>query len=73
MDWRDALPILQFLLEDPSLQIWISLAAERDVRQPLRHPRKRVRFHISVKNQLQALAMGQGVRRFFPFNNLEAL
>jgi hypothetical protein len=73
MDWRDALRILQFLLEECSLQIWISLAAQRDVRQPLPHPRKRIRFRISVKNHLQALAMGQGVRRIFPLNNLEAL
>jgi hypothetical protein len=72
MDWRDALHILQFLLEDRFLQISISLPAEGDVRQPLRRPHKRVYFRTSVKDRLQAQAMWQGIRQIFRLNNLEA-
>jgi transposase len=72
MGWRDALHILRFLLEDRLLQIWIPSPAERDARQLLRHRHKRVCFRTSVKNQSQALATGQGFRRIFRLNNLEA-
>ena len=72
MDWRDAFHILQFLRQDRPLQIWIPLPAERDVRQPQRHRHKRVCFRTSVKKRLQALATGQGLRRIFRLNNLEA-
>jgi hypothetical protein len=72
MDWRDALHILQFPGEGCFLQIWISLPDEQDVRQPLRHPHRRVCFRTSVTNQLQALAIRQGMRRIFQLNNVQA-
>jgi transposase len=72
MDRRDGLDILRFLLEDRLLRIWIPLPAERDVRQLLRRRQRRVYLRSSVKNQLQILAMGQGIRRIFRLNNLEA-
>ena len=62
-DSRDALHILQLLLEDRFPRIWVPSPAERDVRQLLRHRHKLVCFRTSVKNQLHALAMGQGVCR----------
>ena len=62
-DSRDASHILQLLLEDRFPRIWIPSPAERDVRQLLRHRHKLVCFRTSVKNQLHALAMGQGVCR----------
>src|SRR5437879_8921737 len=60
-DTRDALHILDLLIQDRFPRIWVSSAAERDVRQLVRHRHKLVRFRTSVMNQLQALAMGQGL------------
>ncbi len=60
-DRRDALHILDLLLKNRFPRIWMPSVAERDVRQLLRHRHKLVRFQTSVMNQLQALAMGQGL------------
>src|SRR3972149_5920201 len=62
-DARDALHLLHLLLEDRFPKIWVSAPAERDVWQLLRHRDKLVRFRTSVRNQLHALAMGEGVCR----------
>jgi len=62
-DARDALHLLHLLLEDRFPKIWVSSPAERDVWQLLRHRDKLVRFRTSVRNQLHALAMGEGVCR----------
>jgi transposase len=60
-DARDANHLLHLLLEKRFPRIWIPSPAERDARQLLRHRYKLVCFRTSVKNQLHALAMGQGV------------
>jgi transposase len=62
-DARDALHLLHLLLEKRFPRIWIPTPAERDARQLLRHRHKLVCFRVSVKNQLHALAMSQGVCR----------
>jgi transposase len=62
-DSRDALHILDLLLTDRFPRIWMPSAAVRDARQLLRHRVKLVRYRTSVQNQLQALAMGEGVCR----------
>ena len=62
-DSRDALHILDLLLANRFPRIWIPCPAERDLRQLLRHRHKMVCLRTSVRNQLQALAMGQGVYR----------
>ena len=62
-DSRDALHILDLLLTNRFPRIWIPSPAERDLRQLLRHRHKMVCLRTSVRNQLQALAMGQGVYR----------
>jgi transposase len=62
-DARDALHILDLLLTNRFPRIWVPSPAERDLRQLLRHRHKLVRFRTSVKNQLHALAMGQGLCR----------
>jgi transposase len=62
-DSRDALHILDLMLQNRFPQIWIPSPAERDLRQLLRHRHKMVGLRTSVRNQLQALAMGQGVYR----------
>jgi transposase len=62
-DARDALHILDLLLANRFPRIWIPSPAERDVRQLLRHRHQLVCLRTSVRNQLHALAMGQGVYR----------
>jgi len=62
-DRRDAYHILDLLLTNRFPRIWMPSPAERDLRQMLRHRHKLVRFRTSVKNQLHALAMGQGLCR----------
>lgn len=62
-DVRDALHILDLLLQKRFPRIWIPSPEERDLRQLLRHRHKMVCLRTSVRNQLQALAMGQGVYR----------
>jgi len=62
-DERDALHILDLLLANRFPRIWVPSPAERDVRQLLRHRHKMVCLRTSVRNQWQALAMGQGVYR----------
>jgi len=62
-DRRDALLVLQMLVEKRFPRIWVPTASERDVRQLLLHRSKLVRMRTQVKNQLQALALNQGLQR----------
>ena len=62
-DARDAAHLLDLLLEKRFPRIWIPSWPERDARQLLRHRHKLVCFRTSVKNQLHALAMSQGICR----------
>jgi transposase len=62
-DSRDALHILDLMLQNRFPQIWVPSPAERDLRQLLRHRHKMVCMRTSLRNQLQALAMGQGIYR----------
>ena len=62
-DRRDAELLLRLLVEDRFPRIWVPKAAERDTRQLLLHRSKLVRMRTQVKNQLQALALNQGVQR----------
>jgi len=62
-DARDAEHILDLLRTDRFPRIWVPSVAERDVRQLLVHRMKLVRARTTVKNQLHAQAMSQGVCR----------
>jgi transposase len=62
-DTRDAVHLLELLLTNRFPRIWVPSLAERDLRQLLVHRSKLVRTRTAVKNQLQALAMSQGVCR----------
>jgi transposase len=62
-DKRDAAHLLRLLLENRFPRIWIPSPAERDLRQLLRHRFKLICLRSSVKNQLHALAMGEGICR----------
>src|ERR1700675_609799 len=62
-DRRDAQHIFQLLLAGRFPRLWVPSAAMRDVRQLLRHRQKLVELRTQVKNQLQHLALNQGVQR----------
>jgi transposase len=62
-DTRDAKHLLDLLLAGRFPRIWVPSLAERDLRQLLVHRDKLVRMRTSVKNQLHALAISQGVCR----------
>lgn len=62
-DRRDALLLLDLLQQGRFPRIWVPSPAERDARQLLLHRHKWVGMRTQVKNQLQALALNQGVRR----------
>jgi len=62
-DRRDAEQLLQLLMEDRFPRIWVPSLEERDARQLLVHRHKQVQARTRVKNQLQALALSQGVQK----------
>ena len=62
-DRRDARHILDLLLDGRFPRLWVPSPQMRDVRQLLRHRQKLVEMRTQVKNQLQHLALNQGVRR----------
>jgi transposase len=62
-DRRDAALILKLLLEGRFPRIWTPSSEQKDLRQLLIHRHKMVRIRAQVKNELQHLAMNQGVTR----------
>jgi transposase len=62
-DRRDAELLMHLLLEGRFPKIWVPSLEERDVRQLLVHRHKQVQGRTRVKNQLQAMALSQGVQR----------
>src|SRR5579864_2770009 len=62
-DRRDAELLLQLLLEKRFPRIWVPSPEQRDQRQLLLHRHKLVGMRRQVKNQLQHLALNQGVQK----------
>ena len=62
-DRRDAEHLLDLLRQDQFPRIWVPSLEERDVRQLLVHRHKQVQARTRVKNQLQAIALSQGVQK----------
>jgi transposase len=62
-DRRDAALILKLLLEGRFPRIWVPSGEEKDLRQLLIHRYKLVRIRAQVKNELQHLAMNQGITK----------
>ena len=61
---RDAQHLLALLLESGQFpRVWRPSAAERDLRQLVLHRHRLVQIRTRVKNQLQALAMNEGLCR----------
>jgi len=62
-DRRDAEHLLQLLLEDRFPRLWVPTLAERDLRQLVLHRHRLVGLRTRVKNQLQAVALNEGMQR----------
>jgi transposase len=62
-DRRDAEHILDLLRTGRFPRIWVASLEERDVRQLLVHRHKQVQARTRIKNQLQAMALSQGVQK----------
>ena len=61
-DREDARHILQLLLEDRFPRIWVPSWENRDVRQLLWHRHRMVQMRTRIMNQLQAVALNEGLR-----------
>jgi transposase len=62
-DRQDAQLLLQLLAEGRFPRLWAPSAENRDTRQLLWHRHRLVQMRTRVKNQLQAMALNEGVRR----------
>ena len=62
-DRRDALHILELLVKEDFPRIWMPSREERDQRQLLIHRYKLVTLRARVKNELQHLALNQGMQK----------
>ena len=61
-DRQDAQLILKLLLEDRFPRIWVPSWENRDLRQLLWHRHRMVQARTRIMNQLQAVALNEGVR-----------
>jgi transposase len=61
-DRQDAQLILRLLLEDRFRQIWVPSWENRDLRQLLWHRHRMVQARTRIMNQLQAVALNEGLR-----------
>jgi transposase len=62
-DRRDARYLLQLLVENRFPAVWVPSLAERDLRQLLKHRHTLVQMRTRAKNQLQHIAMNQGLQK----------
>jgi transposase len=62
-DRMDAEHLLKLMLKDDFPRIWVPSPENRDVRQLVWHRHRLVQMRSRVMNQLQAIAMNEGVRR----------
>src|SRR5215470_10997505 len=62
-DRRDAEHLLKLMLENHFPRLWVPTPQDRDVRQLILHRHRLVQMRTRVMNQLQAIAMNEGVRR----------
>ena len=61
-DRQDAQHILQLLVENRFPQIWVPSGENRDLRQLLWHRHRMVQARTRIMNQLQAVALNEGLR-----------
>lgn len=60
---QDAQLLLKLLLEERFPRVWVPDAQNRDLRQLLWHRHRLVQMRTRMMNQLQAVALNEGVRR----------
>jgi transposase len=61
-DRQDAQLILRLMMEDRFPRIWVPSGENRDLRQLLWHRHRMVQARTRILNQLQAMALNQGLR-----------
>jgi transposase len=61
-DRQDAQLILKLMLKDDFPQIWVPSGENRDLRQLLWHRHRMVQARTRIMNQLQAVALNEGLR-----------
>ena len=61
-DRQDAQHILQLLMENRFPEIWVPSGENRDLRQLLWHRHRMVQARTRIMNQLQAVALNEGLR-----------
>ena len=61
-DRQDAEHILKLMLKDDFLRIWVPSWENRDLRQLLWHRHRMVQARTRIMNQLQAVALNEGLR-----------
>jgi transposase len=61
-DRQDAQHILQLLMENRFPKIWVASEENRDLRQLLWHRHRMVQMRTRIMNQLQAVALNEGLR-----------
>ena len=62
-DRQDAQLLLRLLIENRFPRVWVPSPENRDLRQLLWHRHRLVQMRTRIMNQLQAVAMNEGVRR----------
>ena len=62
-DRQDAQLLLTLLVENRFPRVWVPSLENRDLRQLLWHRHRLVQMRTRIMNQLQAVAMNEGVRR----------
>src|SRR5579872_4571381 len=62
-DREDARLLLRLMRENNFPQIWVPSPENRDLRQLLWHRHRLVQMRTRIMNQLQAVAMNEGIRR----------
>ena len=62
-DRRDAEHLLKLMMKDAFPCIWIPSPENRDIRQLVWHRHRLVQMRTRVMNQLQAIALNEGIRR----------
>jgi transposase len=62
-DRQDAQLLLKLMMEDRFPRVWISSLENRDLQQLLWHRHRTVQMRTRILNQLQSIAMNEGIQR----------
>ena len=62
-DRKDAEHLLKLMMKDDFPRIWVPSPENRDIRQLVWHRHRLVQMRTRVMNQLQAIALNEGIRR----------